>query len=471
MISVPGIGSGLDINTIVSELVAAEGNAKTTLLVSKRTEVSNDISAYGVLKSVLSSFQSSTSSLKDSATFNKRSVSSSDKDFFTATASGTIATGSYDIEVRDLAEAHKLMTPAFTDSSTTVGTGTLSISVGTDTFSVTIDSSNNTVEGIRNAINDASNNTGVSATILNVDDGSGGTETKLVLSSDESGTENAITITVNDDDLGDTDGSGLSQFYYDTSDATTPEQMTQINAATDAEVYIDGQKVLSSSNTVVDAIQGVTIELLKEETGIVNSLTVSLDKNSVSTSVNSFINSYNSMIGAINELSSYDADTNTAGVLLGDASLLSLTGQIRREINATVSGISGSLTNLVEIGITTTATGTLELDSSTLDSVLTSNFDDMDDLFASTDGIATKLDAILTSYVEANGIIDSKISGLNDSVDRIDDDLTDLNESLIDLEERYLAQFSGLDVLLSQLQSTGSFLDQQFSILANIAKK
>ena len=470
MISATGIGSNLDVNSLVSQLVAAEGDAKTVLLASKRSEIENDISAYGVLKSVLSSLQSSTSNLKNSSSFDKRTVTSSDDTFFTASASGSVASGSYDVEVRELAEAHKLLSKGYTNSSTVVGTGSITIQVGSDSFTVNIDSSNYTLSGIREAINDAANNTGVSATIINVDDGAGGTVSKLVLSADETGTEKALTVTVNDDDLNDTDSNGLSAFYYNSGDATTPEQLTQINAAIDAEIYIDGQKVLSSSNTVVDAIEGVTINLLKEEIGTTNTLSINVDKNSVSGVINSFVSSYNSMIGVINDLSSFDADTGTGGILLGDSTLLNVTGQIRREINATVTDISGSLTNLVDIGITTDSNGRLELDSAKLESVLNSNFDDFDDLFASTNGIATRLDSVLQSYSGANGIIDNKTSGLNNSIDRIDDDLADLNDQLLNLESRLLAQFSGLDVLLSQLQSTESFLEQQFSILSNINK-
>ena len=470
MISVPGIGSGLDINSIVDGLVAAEGDAKTFLLANKRSDVQSEISAFGGLKSILSTSLSSTVTfLKSASNFESNALTSSDTTIFTATAAtSSVAPGVFDIEVRDLAEAHKLITTGFTDQDTVVGTGTLTISVGTDSFDVTIDSSNETLAGIRDAINNATDNTGVSATIVNVDDGGGGTEAKLILSSDNTGTANAITVTVDDDDTNDTDASGLSAFYYDTGDATSPERLTQINPATDAEVYIDGQKVLSASNTVTDAIQGVTINVLKEDSGNTHSLTVARDTATVKSNIELFVSNYNSTITYINGITAYDAETGSVGVLLGDSTIRGFSNQIRTQINDTVTGISGSYTTLVDLGITSNSDGTLKIDDSVLDAALSTNMDDVAELFSSTNGVATKLDSIIDEYIKADGLLDSKTSGLNDTVDDINDDLEDLQLQLQALEERLLAQFSALDILMTQLNQTSSFLTQQFEQISNI---
>ncbi len=469
MITVPGVGSGLDISSLVSQLVAAEGNAKTFLLASKRADADAEITAFGALKSALSSFKSAIATLKNSATFAGNKLTSSDDEIFTATSTGNVAASVYDIEVVDFAEAHKLLSVGFIDSSSNIGTGKLTIAIGISSFTVTIDSSNQTVTGIRDAINDASNNPGVTATIANVDDGSGGTETKLILTSNNTGVANKLTVTVDDDDLTDTDSTGLSVLYYDTGDATTPEQLTEINAAVDASIKIDGQAVTNASNTIVDAIQGVTFTLLKEDPGNTHTLTIALDKAAVTTSINSFINSYNSLIAGINAAILVDEETGNRGVLLGDRTLLTLSRQIRRELNNSVTGINGNIKNLVELGITTKADGKLELDSTKLDSVLNSDFDAIDDLFTSTDGIATRFDTLLNDYVKSGGIIDDKTTGLNKTIDRIDDDLDALNRSLVKLEQRLLAQFSALDVLLAGLQNTSNFLTTQLAAIAKIS--
>ena len=470
MISVPGVGSGLDINSIVNSLVAAEGDAKTSLLQNKRSDTQSEITAFGALKSIVSTFLSSTTTLKTASTYAASSATSADPTVYSATTSGSVAAGVYGIEVRNFAEAQKLLTTGYTDQNTVVGTGTLTISVGASSFNVTIDSSNNTLAGIRNAINDATDNTGVSATIANVDDGAGGTVAKLILSSNDTGTANALTITVADDDLNNTDGSGLSAFYYDTSDATTPEQLTQINAAADAEIYIDSQKVLSSSNTVVDAIQGVTLTLLKKDVGNVHNLTIATDTAKVKSNIELFVSNYNSVISYMNNVTAYDPATGVVGLLLGDGTIRNLSNQIRSQINQTVTGISGSYTTLVDLGIKSTSDGTLTIDSTKLDDALNTKLSDVEDLFSSTNGVATRLSDTLTQYTQADGFIDNKTSGLNKTVKSIDKDLTDLKTSLAALEQRLLSQYSALDTLMNELNSTSSFLTQQFAQIKNINK-
>ncbi len=473
MISVPGVGSGLDVNSIVSQLVSVEGNTKTLLLANQQESINAEITAFGSLKSLLSTFQSSTTKLKLPVTFDASLATSSDSTIFTASSNGSVAAGVFDVEVRDLAEAHKLLSPGFADADTVVGEGTLTISVGSSDFDVTIDGSNSTVTGIRDAINDATDNTGVSATIVTVDDGTGNdTLTKLILTSESTGTGNALTITVNDTGDGvHTDASGLSAFYYDTGDATSPEQMTEINAATDAEVYIDGQKVLSDSNTVVDAIQGITLNLVAEDAGTDYTLSIGEDKESITASIELFISNYNSFVSLTNSFTSFDADSGSAGIFLGDSTLRGLRNQVRSEITNSVDDIGGPYAMLVDIGITTDSNGLLTIDSAKLTNALDTNFDDVGNLFSSTNGIAVKLDSVLAEYTKTDGVIDSKTKGLNTTIDGVEKDFEDLNNKLEALETRLLAQFSGLDVLLSQLNSTSSFLSQQFDIIGNLYKK
>ncbi|MFQ5660111.1 MAG: flagellar filament capping protein FliD [Gammaproteobacteria bacterium] len=471
MITSPGIGSGLDINTLVSRLVAAEGDAKTALLASKRTNIQAEISAFGSLKSALTTFQGAVSKLQGSTTFAGNTLTSSEPLVFTASSAGSVAASNYNVEVVKLASAQKLLSPGYANSSSNVGTGTLNISVGTATFSVVIGSSNQTLIGIRDAINDSGDNPGVTATITNVDDGSGGTLSKLILTADNTGTKNTLTVTVNDTDLNNTDISGLSALYYDTSDATTPEQLTEINAAADAIIKIDGQTVTRSGNSITDAIQGVTLNLLKQDPGMTHTLTIGLDKDAVKASINDFIKNYNTLNGGINGLTLFDDQTGKRGRLIGDRTLLTLSGQLRRELAGTVSNPGGSVTNLVDLGITTKANGDLELDSSKLDSALAGDFDGVGKLFTSSNGIATRLNSLLNDYVKGNGILDSKTAGLNNTVKRIDVDLEALNRRLGNLQDSLLRQFNALDGLLNQLQGTSNFLQSQLASIATTSRK
>jgi flagellar hook-associated protein 2 len=470
MISVPGVGSGLDIDSIVTGLVSAEGDAKTLLLANQRSDVEFEISAFGGLKNILSSnLAPSLTFLKSSSNFESNTLTSADTSVFTATSdSGSIPPGVFGVEVRNIAEAHKLITTGFTDEDTVVGTGTLTISTGNDSFAVTIDSSNETLAGIRNAINNATDNTGVSATIINVDDGMGGTESKLILSSNSTGTDNAISITVDDDDAGDTDGSGLSSFYYDTSDGTTPEQLTEVNAAIDAEVYIDGQRISSSLNTVTDVIDGVTINLLKADSGNVHDLTVARDTDTIRNNILSFVSNYNTLVNYINDVTFYDPSQGDSGVLLGDSTLRTLSNQVRLQINDSVDGTNSSINTLVDLGITTNDDNTLSVDNNQLNTLLSTNMSDVADFFSSDDGIATRLDSVINEYVKTNGLLDNKTDGLNETIEDINNDLTDLEASMQSLEDRLLAQFTALDILVSQLNNTSSFLTQQFEAISNI---
>jgi flagellar hook-associated protein 2 len=470
MISITGIGSGLDIDSIVTSLVSAEGDAKTLLLANQRSDTEFEVSAFGALKSTLATFATSLTFLKTASNFESNTLTSADSDIFTATsASGSsIAPGVFGVEVRALAEAHKIITAGFTDQDTVVGTGSLTISVGNESFTVEIDEDNDTLEEISNAINNASDNKGVSATIVNVDDGMGGTEAKLILSSDSTGTDNEITVTVDDDDADDTDAAGLSAFYFDTSDGTTPERMTEINAAVDADIYIDGQRVLSSSNTVVDAIDGVTITVHAEDTGNIHNLTVATDTATIRSNITNFVNNYNTLRTFLNDVTEFDPATGEAAVLLGDSTTRSLQNQIRTTISDTVSGVTGAFSTLVDIGITTNSDGTLTIDNTKLDDALTSDMDSVAELFSSTNGVATKLDSIVNEYVKFDGLLDKKTQGLNATIVDINEDLEALQLRLDALESRLLAQFSAMDAIVAELTSTSNFLTQQFESIANI---
>lgn len=453
-ISSPGIGSGLDINSMITQLVAAEGSASANRLNLREAEYQADISAFGSLKGALSLFQTAVKNLQQASDFQVRSATSSSADVFTATADETADVSQYGIEVVQLAQAHKLITTDGYAETDTVGGGVLTLTQGTESFALTI-SATDTLTDIRDAINSASNNTGVAASIINVDNGAGGTEQKLIFTATSTGLDNAISITVDDDDLNDTDALGLSRLVNANLDEPA--------VALDGQIRVDNQLVSSNNNTFVGVIDGITISA--KSVGAGETLAISQDKVSVTAKINVFIANYNGLVDTFNALGSYDATTETGGILIGDATLRGVQNSIRREISSSISGLTGSFSTLAELGITTDDKGKLSVDNDRLNNALDSNFDEVGVLFAANNGLANTLDTVIEGYIGSTGIIESRTEGLQTSIDTITEQREALNRRLESLGSRLLAQFSAMDALVSSLRNQSSFLTQQ---LANL---
>ncbi len=447
-LSAGGIGSGLDVNSIVSQLMALE-RRPLDQLGAQKSDLSAQLSAYGQLKSAFSTFQSAMKGLSSSDKFQVYSATPSNSDSFTATASSTASAAVHSIDVLALANAHKMTSgkdvgSTYADADTAIGTtGTLEITqdaAGTPrTFQIAIDGTNNTLSGIRDAINNAADNTGVSASIVNT-----GTESKLVLSSTDSGTENTITI-----DTGTT-ASVATALGFETIAG---------NEAADASVKIDGITVTSASNTVTDALSGVSLTLKQAAPGTVETLNVSQDTAKVKESVQKFVDAYNDVRSTIKTLGGEDA------TLQGESSLLTMQRQMQNILNTSASGLGFNY--LSEIGIETdSTTGDLTLDSATLDGVISSNFSDLADLFAdSSQGFAVRFEAMADSLIATDGLIDTREDGINSRISYVEDRETNLEYRLEIIEARHRRQFSALDTLISQMNSTSSFLSQQLSAL------
>lgn len=450
-ITAGGIGSGLDIESIVRQLVEAEGAPAANRFNRKEATLQADLSAYGSLKSALSTFQSSVKALNDPADFLGRTSTSSDPEIFSATADETAVPGNYDIEVVQLATSAKSRSSDFSSADEVVGTGILDISLGAETFQLTVNSDNNTLAGLRDAINAASDNPGVTASIINVDGGS-----RLVLTSDKLGATNSIAIVATDDDGNHTDVAGLSRL------ATA--NLTSVQAAQDAIIKVDSQTVTKDSNTFSDVISGVTFTLKSELPGTVESLAIGLDKGGLISNVDSFVSAYNSLVDTMSSLSSYNAETGAAGTLLGDSALRGVQNQIRQTITSPVAGLN--FDSLVSIGITTDDSGHLVVDSAKLDGVMTEDFTAVSQLFSSEKGLATSLGGILERYISSGGgILTSRAEGIKSNIDSIAGDRENLDRRLATLETRLRAQFTAMDILVAQLQSTGNFLTSQLASL------
>ncbi len=453
MVSAPGIGSGLDINGLVSQLVAAERQPVANRINLAEVRTNSELSALGKLKSAIASFQDTLETLKEIDNFQQRTVSQDNEDFVSVSADSSAVKGSYDIQVLALATAHKLSSPAYTDAATPVGTGTLTIANAAGSMAVTITDEASTLADIADAINDADDNPGVLATVINSDAGS-----HLLISAAETGGVNQLTITSSGGN------GGLTSLEFDPLAGSNP--MVEREAAGDSVILIDGLPVSGPSNSVDDAVEGLSISLLQAEIGTETRVTIDYDETAANAALTAFVQAHNALISTIDEVTAYDAETGVAGALLGDSIVRDLKESLRRELNSVVSVTGAPFSMLVDIGITTNLEGRLEIDSSVSGDAIALDFDAVGELFADAEqGIAVRLDAFVTTLLESDGSISLREERLNDRLADLTDQRERLDDRMLLVEERYFKQFQALDTLLAQFQSTSAYLTQQ---LANI---
>ncbi len=446
-----GVGSGLDVATLVSQLVAAKRAPQQNQITDQATTANTQLSALGQVNAALSALQSAMASISDGSAFSAHNVSSSDTDVLNATATGNAVVGSYKIEVTQLASALKASSGAFTDSSTQIGTGTLTITVGGQAMNLSIDAGNDSLASIRDAINKASDNPGVSATIVNGTDGA-----HLVLSGTRTGAANGFTVSGSGGD------GGLAALNYDAS-ASSGNNLTAINAASDVLYTIDGLAANSAGNSISTAIDGLTLNL-----STLGSSTVSVadDPSKATSALSNLVNTYNSFVGIYQNLTKYDVTSKTAGAMIGDATF--------NGINSTLSRIVGGSANgatLSSIGISLQVDGTLKLDNDKLSAALADGGKQVSDLFGGDNGFSAQLGAQLTQWVGDGGVLAGRTDSISRELKDLGDQQTALNARMDSLTARYQAQFTALDTLMSKLNSTSSYLQQQFDALTNSNKK
>lgn len=472
-----GLGSGLDINSLVSQLVSAESTPTTNRINRREAKLQAELSAVGMFKASLSDFRSSAFSLTLSSTFSSKTATSSNTDLFTASTGYSSTVASYDIKVNQLAQAHSLELATSVKKDEQFNAGTLKISIGDDAGrDVVITEDNNTLEGIAEAINNTSG-IGVTATILN-----NGDDRQLVLKSTATGAANTINIAVTGAD--ETDKLSLaSTFTYSGVNAG----MTQLQEAQDASITIDGSNTVttSSSNTFLftsGSLSGVSLEVKSvgaDDAASTAKLEIGRNTTSAIDEVSAFVKGFNSLAGAIKTLTSYDANTQQAGALQGDAGVRSVNFQLRRMLSESVAGTS-TFKNLSSIGIEMQRDGTLKFDSSKLKTAMETDPSGVATLFtgaeasngaAAIEGLGNRFKSYLDNVLGSGGSLSSRLDTLNKNIAGLADDRETLNTRLQKLEARYTKQFSAMDALLGELSGVSSFLTQQLEGLANIYKK
>lgn len=373
-ISSLGIGSGLDVAGLVNQLVAAEGQAPLARLDRQEILMQARLSAIGSLKGALSTFQSKLATASNLNSYRSSVASVGDSSLISATSSIGAPVGNHTVEVLQLAQSHRMASSGFAGLDSVVSTGTLTIDFGSDNAGVftsnpdklaqtlTIDASNNTLAGVRDAINAAG--MGVTASVV-----FNGTDHQMVLSSNDPGAENSIKIT------------GIAELTYDPENLPANTMATTM-VAQDAQAMIDGIMVTSSNDTLQDALEGVTINLKKADPGNVTSLKVTDDTGKAMGAVKAFVDGYNELMNTVKSISGYDPETETGGPLLGDPAVRSIVSKIQNIISTPVEGLQGKYRFIGDIGLATQKDGTLKLDESKLSDALRDNAIDVGRIFS-----------------------------------------------------------------------------------------
>lgn len=468
MASSLAFGTNLDINSIVTQLMTVE-KRPLTLLAAKQSAIDAKISSYGMLKSAFSTLQSAAEGLSKADVFAARKATIADGNVATVAASTTATPGNYSIEVSSLARAQVTASAAFAGgSSATVGSGTLTIELGSYSggaftvnpdktpVTVTIPNTATSLGDVRDAINAA--NAGVTASLLN-----DGTGTRLVITSKDGGTANTVRITANDSDGDNTDAAGLSRLTYDASTGGS-SNMSEKVTATDALLKVNGIDVVSSTNTLTNTIEGVTLTLKNTNAGSPTTLTVSNDSSGAKAAVDKLVKSYNDAILTIKNQTAYNSTTEKGAALSGESTVLSL----RSRLASVVTGEIAPGVSLASIGVSVQKDGSLKVDSDKLATALDNG--KAKALFVGSTGVtglASRIDSMIAAAIDDEGLIGNRLSGMDDAKKAMKVQEERLNTRMELIEARYRRQFSALDSMISSMNQTSDYLTKQLASLSS----
>nr|WP_321468866.1 flagellar filament capping protein FliD [uncultured Desulfobulbus sp.] len=443
-----GLATGLDTSTIIEQLMEIE-RAPVTRLEADQTWLNNRLEAFQELDTRLKSFSDKIKDLNYSSTLLKRSVKQSSEEFVSASANSKAITGaSYQVEVVSVAQVQKSVSEdGYADKDTArFGTGSLSFTVGGSSRSITLTDDNNSLEGLASAINEA--DIGISAAIINTGDAANPYRLSLT------GTDVA------------------TEFSMDTSGLNGNEALsigTPVQETSKALIRVDTVEITSDSNTLTEAIPGMTLDLLKAEEGTTTTLNVSVDKENIKTAIAAFAEGYNEVISFITEQSAFNG--SEGGVLGGDASINAVKRQLQNLLTETTTN-SGIFKTMSQLGFETQKDGTLVVNETTLNSAINNNLDDVATLLAGetgVTGIATKFKNYLYDTTNSGtGLYKIKKDSITSNLNKIDTSITK-TEARLEMRQKMLeAQFSAMETLVSGLNSQSTYLTQQMENLSKM---
>ncbi|WP_018140046.1 flagellar filament capping protein FliD [Thioalkalivibrio sp. ALJ7] len=440
-ISAMGVGSGLDLNQIVGDLLNAERVPKEERFNQREERIEAQISAFGNLRNGIEQLQGSLLSL--SGFELNQTASISDESVATVSADGTADNGAFSLQVNQLAQAQALATTAgdFADGDAEVGAGQLQLQLG-DSSPVTINvEEGDTLRDVRDAINEAG--AGVRASIVN--DGNGA---RLVLNASETGADNTISLTATEDPA----GSGLSRL--------DGSNLVETRAAQNAEAVIDGVTVTSATNTLDDTIEGVTIEL-QGTSAAPATVSVREDQSALREALQGFVEQYNTLVGQTRELTSYNVEDDEPSVLTGDSTVRGVRSRLSEALLQPAGVPDSGVQTLAELGIVSNRDGTLNFDTSRFNQAMDNN--DFESISEVVREVGGRMEEVTRTFVAPDGLIGNRTDGLRGDLERIEQQRERLDVRLERMESRLVAQFSRMDTAVAQMQSTGDFLTSQLA--------
>ncbi len=468
-----GIGSGLDIESMITQLVAVE-RAPVTKLRTEASSLQTKLSTYGKLQSGMSALRDAAAALTRASTWGATTGTSSDAASVSATTSSTTLPGSYAIEVQRLASVQANATGVFASADALVGEGTLRIELGSwagtsftpkagaAAVDITVGPPAQSLAQLRDTIN--ASNSGVVASVLS--DASGA---RLVLRSAATGQANGFRVAVTDADANNSDGLGLSALAYDPSASILT--MAQALAAANASASLNGLPIGAEGNTLSNVLDGMTLTLGKVTTAPVL-VEAKTDTASIRKALDTFVTAYNDLNKLLAEQTKYDAASKTAGALQGDSAAISMRAQMRSLLGGS-SGASALFTRLADVGFDVQTDGSIKLDETKLANGL-ANLGEMKKLFANSDlvtpannGLAVQLRSMADQVLGIDGTLSTRSEGLRKRID-LNQDRQDLLEDRIAMvEKRLRAQYTALDKQMASLNSLSSYVTQQIAALSS----
>jgi len=433
--------TSMDPTTLAQTMVQAERTGMDTLLAGQKTRYQGQLDAVNKLKTQLSTFQTALQGLATNTALQARSVKTSIDGIAAVTAASSAAPGSYSIFVQQLAQAQQLSFDFSSESWTPPSDGTLTISMNGKDMNLDLSTlpAGGDLRSLRDAINKAADNPGVQATLVRT-----GGQVKLLLTSSKTGEANQITMSVS----GGTPSTAMTELQ------TALGTRTELSAAQDAKVQFGGTNpitISSATNTLDNAIDGLTINLTKAQNSGDQPLqiTIGQDTDAMKKALQSFVDAYNTLVDGVNKLTS--SDSSNPGALAGDSATRSLMSQLRGALSNLPDGVT-----LSQLGLKTDRYGKLSLDEAGLTKTLANKPDVIKTALQSKGGVFDSMQSILTPQLKFNGLLSSRVSNLQNSLSRVTDRQEQLDTRMDMVYKRYLAQFTAMQNLVTQMQQSSS---------------
>lgn len=456
-----GIGSGIDVESIISGFIQAEKTPKENSFNQTELRLNAELSGVGTLKSELSKFQDVLKKLTQDNPFSNRTakidIDENSKPMFDVITSNSVSAGEFEVEIVQKAQAHRLQSVAQADSNSVIGSGNLTFNVGNPSTGVSVETFNiaiqatDTLSDIRDLINSSPTNSSVSANIINTDAGA-----VLTLQSINTGVDNQIKIVSDDDSL-----SGIA--------TEIPLGVGGVNVSQQAmngQLAVNGLTVSSNSDKFGDVISGANITLTSDsKVGDKQKIIIANDRENSKATINEFIDGYNSLLSELDSL----ANTKS-GNLASDSIVRQIKGQLIDSVFDEVTSATGSLTALYDIGISLGGDNKLEISQSNsvsgaitgqerFDAAIENNYNEIESLFTSSNGVAERLDQMIEVYVKSGGVLADRTANINESIDSLELQRTRLSERLASYESTLRAQFLAMDQIISQFNASSSALN------------